>query len=135
MAVTVRRREGTSYAEAECAALDEVGDVVYISGDEVGGLLQVAKINIDVSPAQHSIGVIVLKMTSTRCFVQLGGELRGVYSGLTPGRRLFVDECSRLSHVVPNSPSVGVRLLQAMGTALTSNAVLLEIQDPCGMRP
>lgn len=130
MAVVVRQRAQPKYLLANCLAGDLLGDVVRVSGDLSGGLYQVTKINIVTANPELPLGLIVEKLAATKCVVQVGGEVSGVYTGLTPGGQLFVDLSSRLSHDVPTHPIAGVKWVYPAAQALSSNTLLLRIQLP-----
>ena len=130
MAVTVRKQGGGTQSVADCAAGDVEGDIVQIIADEVAGIYQVSKLDITAAPGEHPLGMITQKFTSTRCVVQTGGEVRGLYAGLTPGKPLFVDLTSRLSHDVPARPASGIKWSHPVALALSNNAVMLRIQRP-----
>lgn len=130
MAVSIRKRAIAELIQADCAATDQPGDVVRISADVVGGIYQVAKIDITNIPMHLAVGVIVSKATTTRCTVQIGGQVAGLYSGLTPGKILFVGTDSRLTHAVPTRPVAGVKSVYHAAMALSSNVLLLNFQSP-----
>jgi hypothetical protein len=104
--------------------------MVRISADEIAGTYQVANLNIIVDDHDLPFGMIVEKVTTTRCIVQESGEVRGVYSGLTPGKQLFVDLSSRLTQVVPSRPATGIKWIHPVAQALSSEVVLLRVQVP-----
>jgi hypothetical protein len=130
MAAISRKRAIAQNIVADCPAGIVVKNVVYISADEVGGVYQVDLVNINSSTTYPALGVVIRKLTTTRCVVQVGGELVGIYSGLTPGRQLFVDASSELTHVVPSRPPTGVRLVYPMAVALSGDALLLRALSP-----
>lgn len=117
---------------ANCDAGDLVGDAVRISSDKVAGLFTVSKVDIDSAAGNDafSAGVIISKSDPLTCRVQWGGVLEGVYSGLTPGFRLFVDENSRLQEGPPARPSTGRRLVQELAYALASDTILINPLAP-----
>jgi hypothetical protein len=133
MAVTVRKRAQAEFVIADCLASNAVGDMVRVSADEIAGIYQVSDMNIlNVSP-HLPVGMITRKLTATRCAVQVGGEVKGVYAGLTPGKQLFINNLSRLSHVVPSHPVAGVTWIHPAALALSSTTVLLRMQVPVRM--
>jgi hypothetical protein len=111
-----------------------VGDVVKVVSDVVGGRYQVAKVDITDSSYGVAMGVIIEKSSSLECVVQLGGQLSGVYSGLTAGQPLFVGDDSRLTHSVPTRPAVGVKLVYNAALALDSDELFLRFHNPIRMR-
>jgi hypothetical protein len=114
---------------AVCSASESVGDVVYVSGDFVGGIAQVRKVDIDDAAKRMVIGVIESK-SGLDCVVRRSGRIDSVYAGLTPGSPLFVNSSARLTHVVPARPLSGSRLAQSVGVTLSSTTVLVELFTP-----
>jgi len=132
MAVSVRRK--AEYVMADCLSGDVVGDMVHVSGEAVLGVYQVTKIDITSGSVDLPLGMIVAKPTTTSCVVQVGGEVLGLYTGLTPGKQLFIDPNSRLSHSVPTHPGSGVKSVHPVAQALSSDALFLRIQVPSVIR-
>lgn len=133
MAVNIRKRAQAERVVADCLVADAVGDMVRISADEVGGVKQVTKLDITNSSVQLPLGMVILKLSTTRCVVQVGGEILGIYTGLTPGKQLFINNVSRLTHVVPTHPSSGVKSVHPAAQALSTDALFLRIQVPTKM--
>jgi phage tail sheath gpL-like len=135
MAVNVRKRSQAERLLADCIAADAAGDMVRISADEVAGVKQVAKIDITAAAPTHlPVGMIITKLSTTRCVVQVAGEIIGVYSGLTPGLPLFINAASRLTHSVPTHPGSGVKSVHHAAQALSSTSLFLRIQQPSIIR-
>lgn len=130
MSVTVRKRAQVEYVIADCLTTDSVGDMVRVSADAVGGVYQVTKIDIEAGAVELPVGMLVQKVTTTRGAVQVGGEVLGVYTGLIPGKQLFIGNDARLTHAVPTPPTIGVRLVHPAAHALSSSTLLLRIQNP-----
>jgi hypothetical protein len=92
---------------------------------DILGVHQVSTANPAVFDKMPAIGIIESKKSPTECKVRILGEVPGLYSGLTPGRMLFVGSTGRLT-AVPPIPSLGEYIfVQSMGVALLSNSVLL----------
>lgn len=106
------------------------GDVVYISGDAVGGLHQVDKVDIFTTTKMAAVGVVTQKLTSTTGIVMCAGEVSGLYTGLTPNAILFPDASSRLSETAPGSPAVGIVNVQPMAHVLTSDTIFIRVEVP-----
>jgi hypothetical protein len=123
MAVVSRRRPNLELAK--CLAGDGVGASVYVSGDRVGGFLQVATADPSDRLKMPAVGMIIQKVDSTTCVVQTEGNVDGVYSGLTPGELLFVGDGGGLDDEMP-SPGPGPRYVQAIGVSLGSDILRLE---------
>jgi len=134
MAVSVHRRAQPKFIIAGCLVSDVVGDMVGISSAPVAGVYQVSKIDITASPVELPLGMIILKATNTLCVVQVGGEIQGVYAGLTPGKQLFINTLSRLTHMVPTHPSSGIKSVHPVAQALADNVLFLRIQTPSIIR-
>jgi len=116
--------------QANCQAADAIGDAVYVSGDMVGGLLQVTKADVDNSAKMPAVGLIVDKLGPTDCLIQLGGEVAGVYSGLIPNLSLFVGTDGRLTHTRPARPGAGSRYVQILARALATDVLYLFLESP-----
>lgn len=130
MAVTVRKRAQAEFVIADCLATNAVGDMVRVYADEVAGVYQVMDLDILSTDWHLPVGMITRKLSSTRCAVQVGGEVKGIYTGLTPGKPLFINTASRLQHAVPSHPATGVTWIHPAAQALSSSTVLLRIQSP-----
>jgi len=130
MAVTARKRSAPQSFLANCQASDAVGDLVYVSDDMVGGLYTVMKVDYEDRAKMPAMGMIVAKIDDTACMVQVQGEVRDLYTGLTPGRYCFIGNGARLTQVVPSTPDVGVRYSQPAAYALASNTLLLRMELP-----
>jgi hypothetical protein len=105
---------------------DQVGDVVYIR-DRANGYYKVRKADATLNTKMPAIGVIIKKWNFTDCVVQLYGEIRNLYTGLTPGARYFVSPAGRpvLPTDFPN-PGPGDRYrVQTLGVALDVSVLLL----------
>lgn len=122
---------------ANCLSSDAVGHAVRITGDEVGGLYQVTRVDIDATTSQEAVafGIIVSKQSSTTCVVQTSGVLSGVLSGLTSGKLLFVATNATLSDAPPARPSTGKRLIHAIAYALASDVAIIRPLAPVWVLP
>jgi hypothetical protein len=108
---------------ANCLSTDSVGDLVYITGDSVGGIIQVSKVDITDYSKMPGVGVIISKSSSTDCIILRYGLLN--VTGLTPGSIYFVDSNSRPTLIRPvASPGVKV-FVQVIGVAMDSSRLLL----------
>lgn len=134
MAVSIRKRAISELVLADCQPTDEVRDVVRISADAVGGVYQVGKLDITSSAAELALGVIISKASPTRCTVQVGGQMAGIYTGLDAGKPLFVGGDAKLTHVVPIHPATGIKWVHFIAQALSSDVVLLQVQGPSKIR-
>ena len=83
-------RSERAFRRATCAATDAVGDVVYVTGPEVGNLLQVGALEVTSSTDPAPAGIITRKIDATTCVVQLHGPTTAMFAGLSPGEVYFV---------------------------------------------
>lgn len=110
--------------DANCLSSDSVGDVVYVSGDSVGGLIQVTKADITDFHKMPGVGVIVIKSTPTDCRILRYGLLSG--SGFLPGKLHFLGADGRPTPTPPvATPSSGNVFVQVVGVAMDSSRLLL----------
>ena len=114
-ALTPRRR---LLIQADCLAGDVTGDCVHVTADRVSGRYQVEVVDPAAPTDLPSHGIIIRKMTSTRCTVQVAGIMDGIYTGLTPDVVTWVDAAGRLTQTEADG-------FQVMGIALASDVVLL----------
>ncbi len=109
---------------AICDPSDAIGNCVYISGDSVGNTYSVCTADPTSPDKMPAVGVIWKKSSTTRCSVRLFGELKGVYTGFTPGLPLYVGLDSKLTHTPPTNPG-GPIYVQQVGWAIASNMPFL----------
>jgi hypothetical protein len=131
MGVTVRRRPSGETFWANCPSNILVGDMVRISGVKIGEYYQVSLCNID-APDNRTVGMVVEKLSPVICLVRVSGVVDGVYSGLIPGKHLFINNNARLSHTPPPAVS-SKRYVENAGMAISDNVVLLAIKAPLVM--
>lgn len=117
---------------ALCLVTDSVGDAIYVRGPCIGTYFQVTRLNIDDMAAVPSLGIIIQKIDSTHCLIQLRGLIDSIYTGLTPNQQLFVGTDGRLTHTIPPkpTPSTGKRCVQIMGYALDTALFYLDPRSP-----
>ena len=109
---------------------DQVGDAVYIRA-AANGFYKVAKADPLVLTKMRVFGVIIQKWNFTSALVQLGGEVRGIYSGLSPRRTYWVGPSSRpvlFSDLPPPAPGEQY-FSQVLGMALDVGVLLLSPAD------
>jgi len=119
---------------ANCLATDDVGDCVRITGTKVGNRFQVTKVDPANSGEDQAVGIIVRKDDPTNCIVQFHGPMRGVYTGLTPGKRYWVGSDSRLTLTIGTPAVGGIFYLQFMGVATDDQEVLVDPHVPTKRR-
>lgn len=110
---------------ANCLAGDVLGNAVYVTGPAVGDVYQVATADPRDAAKMPALGVIVEKTSPTECFVQSLGELKGSYTGLSPGRLVMVEIGGTLGQTFPTALPGGTARVQYLGTALSHDAVFL----------
>jgi hypothetical protein len=122
--VTARKRTTPELLQVVCMLTDQIGDVVYIRGD-MNGYYKVARVDVTLSSKIPAIGIIVQKWGFTNALVQITGELKGIYTGLTAGKTYFVGTNGR-PNITPPSPSFGGRAyVQPIGVALDQGVLLV----------
>jgi hypothetical protein len=119
--------------QANCLSTDLVGDLVYVTGPMVGGRVQVTKTNITDRAKVPVLGLLASKTSDTVCTVRVAGSVSGLYSGLIPQGRVFAGDNGRLVQTLPSRPSSGIKFIQPMGIAISSDTVLLRIGETTGM--
>lgn len=115
---------------ANCLAADSVGDVVRIRAAKTGNRFEVETVDISTIGSPPGVAVVVKKYTATDCIVQFHGPLRGVYTGLTPGRAYLVGTDS--TPAIPgdaNYPVGGSDYFQQMGVSTSDDEILLVFLD------
>ena len=108
---------------AICSASESVGELVYTNLTKTGDLYNVSKVDITSYSKMPAIGVIISKQSTTRCRVKWSGPIRGIYSGLTPGRMYFVGSDSKPTLAFP---TVAGTRLQKIGSATSTNELYLK---------
>ena len=136
MAVTLRRGTSKSEITADCPIGATLGDMVWVSANRIAGIYQVDLSDIDVAN-RRPVGMVATKSAPTRCTVHIRGIIEGIYTGLTPGRPVFLGTGTgaRLVQIPPGHPSTGKRYHQMAGMALASNVVDLQMQQPLVLLP
>lgn len=127
-ALTIPRALATfprKWLKAICQASDAVGDCVYVTGDRVGNLYQVAKADPRDAQKMPAVGIIHSKLSSTECKVIFLGELFGVYAGSALRKPVFVGVGGVLSDSPPTPLAGGYVFTQVMGTVVSSGVVVV----------
>ena len=95
---------------ANCLAGDAAGNLVYITGVPVGGLLQYAKADPNIGGKHPAVAVILEKITATECVVLCRGRSGDIYAGLTPGAQYWLGAAGTpvLTPVAAAPQAVGV---------------------------
>lgn len=116
--ITLRKKSSGTLIEAYCSSQDLVGTVVRISGVE-NSTITVAPVNPAVPAQMPAYGLLVEKITATRCLVQRWGDvtLPVGAAALEPGRVCYVGPDAKLTtqQPTPDPSGTGVYVLQTMG--------------------
>jgi hypothetical protein len=96
----------------------------------VGDRYSVDTADISGLSGMPAIGICIDKASPTLAMVQLRGEVKGVFTGLTPGKVYFVATSGGIT-ATPPAPTMGSPRIyhQAVGVALSSDVLMLE-PDP-----
>ena len=120
------------YFDAECPSGTAVGDFVYVTGDKVAGVIQVARAEpksaTKTNVKMPALGVVISKKTSTDCLIHTGpGLVDATVLGvvLIPEQRYFVGFNGRINANMPNPPTGGFSLVQVAGVAVSTDQLLL----------
>jgi len=109
--------------QANCLDTDTVGDLVYVRGDSIAGLLQVARADIADFAKLPAIGVILSKAAPTDCMVIRRGIVD--VDGVMSGRLYFVGDDGRPTATRPVAIGLGYVFVQIIGSALDSAHLML----------
>lgn len=123
--MSVVSRQNKELALASCEASDGVGSLVYIKGPPVGDKYTVETADPSDFNKMPAIGMIIQKPSSTECFIQFRGQVRGVYAGLTPGELLFVDDSGLLAADPPDPEAGTPKFMQNVGVSLADDVIEL----------
>lgn len=108
---------------AYCLAGDAVGDLVYVSGVPVGGVMQVAKADPNAAGKHPATGVIIQKLTSTTCILQCHCITPDLYGGLTIGKLYWLGPAGTpVLTPVAAAP-------QAIGVSISASAISLNFDE------
>jgi hypothetical protein len=114
---------GAHQSLANCLSTDNVGDVVRVSGDAVGGVIQVTRADISDHLKMPGIGLLLSKSSPTDCMILRYGLFS--VTAFTPGKIYFVGSDGRPTAVRPVAPLGGGVFVQTVGVALTSTQFLV----------
>lgn len=108
--------------DATCTSAEAVGDLVVVTGT----LKKVSRATMALLASTPVVGVVISKASSTTAVVQVGGVVRNIYSGLTPGATYFVGADGRPSSTLPTG-TLGTELyVQHIGTAIDSTTLAFQ---------
>lgn len=114
------------YFEADCLGTDLAGDFIYYTGDPVAGYYQVTKVDVTDPDTIPSPGVIIEKLSTTRCFVQTFGIMSA--TGLVAQKPYWIGADSQLSDAPPPRQAGLIVYAQVIGVAMSSTELLLRPQ-------
>ena len=107
---------------ALCSVTDVVGDLVYAYGPMSGSRYHVHRVDPLILTKMPAWAVIISKIDDVKCTVQWSGIISGIYTGLTVGKRYFVDLFGRPSTNPPTNPGV---FLQVIGISVGIDQLFL----------
>ena len=99
--------------EFDCEVSAAVNDIVH--QDAISDTKVI--VNVNNTETKPSIGVIVEKITTTRCKVLILG-IQGGYSGLSIGDKIFLD-----TDGTPTSSKPGTGYIQTLGIAVSASQI------------
>lgn len=79
---------GNLISDGNCLAGNSVLDVVYVTGPDIGGFIQVASADSTDLAKMPAIGMIISKSSPTVCKILLWGSV--IYGVLVPNARYYV---------------------------------------------
>lgn len=118
--IVARLKTAERVISVTCQTTDAVGDLVYV----MAGNRVVKKADVLDYYGMPAIGIILTKPTTATAQVQISGLVRGLYTGLSPGRLYFVGLDGRPNMAPPTGPAR--RFVQPIGTAVDTNVLFLQ---------
>jgi hypothetical protein len=109
---------------ADCPAPVAVDDLVYVTGPEVLGVVQIDTVDITDSGTMPAIGIVVEKPTPITCRVITMGEVTPLLL-LTPGKRYFVSVTGGLTAAIPTPGGGNKQMVQVVGYAIATNRLIV----------
>jgi len=125
---------GIQLFKANCLDTDVVGNAVYVSSDKVGSLYQVTTVDITDKIKMPAFGIISRKSSLTECWVQFGGIIKNYSSGMTPNDRFFIGDDGKITAMVPVRPVSGIKFVQVVARAASSEDIAVKIEHPLILR-
>jgi hypothetical protein len=114
--------------ECVCTSAEQVQDCVYVYGIMVGDKIDVRKVDITDSAKIPTIGIVIEKQSTTECTVKICGEIRGLFSGFTPGAQLVVGTDSK-----PTRPGLlsatAPYFIQVIGVATDTDSLVVQVDQ------
>ena len=102
---------------------DSVGDIVYITGDSVLGVIQVSTADITDYSKMPGVGAIISKSSPTDCMILRYGILN--VAGLIPGKIYFLNFDGTPTVAKPVATGSQKIFIQVVGVAMDSSRLFL----------
>lgn len=123
--IVAKPLQDVQLATAICDTTDAVGDFVYVSGNKSGSDYSVAKADPTTYAKIPAVAVITYKITATKAVIQFKGEVKNIYTGLTPGKTYFLGTAATPTDTPP-VPGIGQKAyVQIIGVATDSTILRL----------
>jgi hypothetical protein len=91
----------------------------------VGEFYQVTKVDPADQSKMPAVGIITSKKGPTECRVQFLGEIKNIYSLMTPGKSLFIGSDGRLNETPPLPLPSGYVFVQPMAVVASSTVLVV----------
>lgn len=101
---------------------DQVGDAVYIRGN-MNGFYKVARVDVSTYNKVPAWGIIIRKWDFTNALVQVRGEVKNIYTGLSAGKTYFVGGDGKPNISPPSPGASGRAYVQPIGFALDATVL------------
>jgi hypothetical protein len=122
--ITLRKRRSADVLSVQCAAGDQVGDLVRLVSVEAGGPPAVEKVDpLDIAK-MPAYGILIEKYGATAGVVQVSGAVDLPAGALQPGKVCFVGTDGRPTVVPPKIPGVSA-VVQVVGLATGAQSIQL----------
>ena len=109
-----------------CLSTDAVGMPMCVRGDRIGDRWRVTQADPHDGSKMVAVGILLSKSTPTVGLMQLSGTITTLFTGLVPGKPLFVSP-GGLSQDAPSIGVGGYSIVQIVGVAVASDVVLLDL--------
>jgi hypothetical protein len=123
--IIARPLQNSAFTTAICLPTDGVGDLVYVTGNIIGTDYQVSKAD-PYNNKMPAIAVIIHKINITKAVIQFEGNIKNIYSGLTPGKTYYVDTNGQPTLTPPPAPLNNKSYIQPIGVAVDSAILQLK---------
>lgn len=107
-----------------CTAAEQPGDAVYVSGPRVGSYYPVRRADCQDPDKMPAAGLVLRKLSATECWVQVGGDVRGVFTGLEQNKTYKVGVNGTIQRTAPTPGGAhGLAYVQFLGLALDEDVL------------